>query len=371
VASISPTRPPESPAVPVDGPPADPRGSLDGFAIASECRLEWLEFAPSGWVPLIAVPECDNPSGSYPRWAPDSSAVMFDAHPGYLDGGQPAGPDRFVILARDGTVLIDHRPPDPRDAVDTTQTFEWSEDGRWLVSYDAIVRPDGSDGRQLPGPPSWSGDGSRVAVASPDGNLLVGTGDLEDLQPIGRFPLPSSWAPDGSTFAFVRDGNAWIADADGGAARAVTDFHLGGITDIGWSPAGNVLLVERGSSLHLVAVDSGDARTLGIPEQGGGDAMGVGDAVWSPDGSAVAFGYRDMTVTTYIVNVTDGRVVALDLAGQPVWSPDSQFLAVMSRSTASDALPHIDVVRRDGSGRQTMWTADRDGFYAFVWLSKG
>lgn len=71
-------------------------------------------------------------------------------------------------------------------------------------------------------------------------------------------------------------------------------------------------------------------------------------------------------------------MVELASAEAPVWSPDGRFLAVMGRGesasingygqTIHGTVPVIDVVRADGSGRRTMWTADTDGLYAMTWL---
>jgi Tol biopolymer transport system component len=341
-------------------------------AIAGGCRVERFEFATSASSVSTAAPtSCDaNVSSETPIWAPGGSGVLFDQMV-ETDGFRT---DRTAVHVRDGAIMIGERPPARVDfgAV-------WSPDGRWLSGCDSndrcfMMRPDGGRYRELTGPPSWSRDGSRVAVAGPDGNLLVGRGDGTDLQPIGAFPLPSSWSPDGTRFAFVRDGNVWVVGVDGSGTRAVTRFEIGGVVAATWSPVGDRLLVRRGSSWSIVAVADGASRPLDIPA----DAWEV---TWSPDGEAISFELspdHGDHVSTLIVQVADGRMVELRSADAATWSPDGRFLAVMSEGEISwtneygqeihATVPVIEVVRADGSGRRTMWTADRDGLYSMTWL---
>ena len=77
------------------------------------------------------------------------------------------------------------------------------------------MRPDGSDLRDLPGSPSWSSDDRRLWVTQPNGTVLVGQGDGSGLTPVGPLPAGAVWSPDGSRIAFIRDGDAWTAAADG------------------------------------------------------------------------------------------------------------------------------------------------------------
>lgn len=90
----------------------------------------------------------------------------------------------------------------------------------------------------------------------------------------------------------------------------------------------------------------------------------------------------DEGFSTFIMQAADGRVVGLTSATAPVWSPDGRFLAVMTATETESVsinaygqkihetvtLPVIDVVRADGSGRRTMWTADSEGQYSMTWL---
>lgn len=379
--TVAPTPRPAAPIAPAAGPPADPRASWTGFAIADGCRVWRFEFGMSvGDIVGGDLALCDPSGGSTPTWAPDGSAVLFDTL-GETTQGELI--DKFLVVARDGAILMRERPKRPGVGPDTPRAdrepmyFSWSQDGRWLSGCNAgaciMVRPDGGGYRELPGQPSWSPDGSRLAVSLPDGNLLVGRGDGADLRSIGSFPLPASWSPDGSRFAFLRDGNVWIVGNDGIGARAVTRFDLGGASDALWSPAGDVLLVRRGSSWSIVAVEaSGETRPLDIPRE-------AEQATWSPDGRSISFLKRGADRdSTLIVQAADGRVIELESTEEaPVWSPDGRFLAVMSaveRVTKSlprytFLLPRIDVVRADGSGRRTMWTDESDGIPpSMTWL---
>jgi Tol biopolymer transport system component len=382
--TIAPTPRPAAPIAPPVGPPADPGASWTGFAIAHSCTVERLEFGSSvGEIVGGDTALCDLSLGSIPTWAPDGSAVLFDAQ-GETVQGEPI--DEFLVLARDGAILMRERPKRPGVGPDTPKSdrepisFTWSQDGRWLHGCAwtvppvcLMVHPDGGGYRELPGPPSWSRDGSRLAVSLPDGNLLVGRGDGTDLRPIGTFPLPASWSPDGTRFAFLRDGNVWVVGNDGIGARAVTMFEMGGASDALWSPAGDLLLVRRGSTWSIVAVESdGETRPLDIPNE-------AEQATWSPDGRSISFLKRGADRdSTLIVQAADGRVIELESTEEaPVWSPGGRFLAVMSaveRVTKSlprytFLLPMIDVVRADGSGRRTIWTDESGGISpSITWL---
>ena len=171
----------------------------------------------------------------------------------------------------------DHRGrPHGRHGYQRADTVQWWPThlvtGRWLDRKDellyvaacstTIVRPDGSDRRELAtwdvpvrpdwqelqSPPVWSRDDRVLAMPGPDGSLLVGNGDGSELRAIGTFPIPGGWSADGSTFVFVRDGDAWLAQADGSGVRNLTEFPFGGAAYAAWSPDGR--WINGGARLH-------------------------------------------------------------------------------------------------------------------------
>jgi Tol biopolymer transport system component len=191
-----------------------------------------------------------------------------------------------------------------------------------------------------------------MAVATPDGTLLVGDGDGTDLRAIGSFPSPSGWSPDGSSFVFVRDGNAWIARADGTDVRNVTGFDLGGVTGAWWSPDGRWIAVLQGSVMWLMSPDGAVRQRIGTG-MGPGDG-GWGQAwtpVWSPDGAWLAIEHGDQVT---LVRLGDSLAVRLTNAWQPVWSSHGRHLAIVSED--GNGGYRVDVANADGTGRRTVAT---------------
>ena len=141
--------------------------------------------------------------------------------------------ETLTLVRRDGHVdsQVDH--------LTGLDGFSWSPDEKWLGVHgtrDFVLRPDGSGLRGIPSDSTWSPDGRTLGVVGPDGQLLVGGPDGSDLHTVGSFPAPISWSPDGSRFAFVRDGNAWTATRDGADLRNLTSLPAGGASMVVWSP---------------------------------------------------------------------------------------------------------------------------------------
>ena len=271
------------------------------------------------------------------------------------------------VIARDGTTMADLPGVEPG-----MHTAGRLADGSCSIMGRrrppaGDPRPDGSGRTEIPGAdpsaavshdPSawWSADDTRLAVQDAAGQILVGSGDGSDLMPTGLMPTPGapvSWSPDLERLTFVRDGNAWVAAADGTDSRALTAFDLGSVTDVAWSPDGRWIAVSRGTSMWIAAADgSGELRQLGVP-----DAARYRQVAWSPDGARIAVGPGNDDVTgserTFIVSVDGGTVTVLDGADQPIWSPDGRFLAITN--TISEEAS-VDIVNADGSGRYSIPT---------------
>jgi Tol biopolymer transport system component len=180
-------------------------------------------------------------------------------------------------------------------------------------------------------------------MPGPDGTLLVGNGDGSDLRAIGTFPKPSGWSPDGSTFVFVRNGDAWLAEADGSGMRNLTDFPFGGATAASWSPDGRWILVTQGGgpTTWVFSPDGSVRQRLGTVGWSGAEWGLASVPAWSPLGTWLALG-QDGDVILF--RVGDWHAVRVDNAMMPTWSRDGRHLAVFSNGG-------LDVMNPDGSDR--------------------
>jgi hypothetical protein len=204
-----------------------------------------------------------------------------------------------------------------------------------------IIRAVGSPVRAIPGHPLWSADDGRMVVGASDGTIQVGPGDGSAFQAIGSFPMPAAWSPDATRLAFLQDGDAWIVNADGSAARDVTRFALPVALAVSWSPTANLLAVTQNATTWLVPLDGGEPRRSSVPVD-----------LWSPDGSAFVGGCRNDTYPDgglCVVRTADLQPAMLDRADIlfPVWSPDSRFIVVGTNEGADSKLV---LFRADGSG---------------------
>lgn len=193
------------------------------------------------------------------------------------------------------------------------------------VDRGAVPSPDGTKiafscvrergGREVSGICLMNGDGTNQRLLVADGS-------------------GPTWAPDGSSIAYsAYDGEprVFVAGIDGGRSRAVA---------VGWSPSwsprGSLVAYLRERQLRVVDIDSGADREL---------APGIlaGAAVWSPDGTRVAFaGTSEGFRTGIFAARADGsRALRLtqppgpcDTDGEPGWSPDGRAV-VFSRDVWS------------------------------------
>jgi Tol biopolymer transport system component len=345
---------------PPGAPPADPTGSFTGIGFDTECQVVMYRFESGEVEPIADVPRCPAMSQSSSSWSPDGSAYLVS-----MDGG-------VTVIERDGTILWD------REGTKKSTGYGWSPGGRYIVESDCssgscrhtILTRDGQERTEISGFAWWSPDDSVLAVTQADGQVLVGAGDGSGLTAIGNASLPISWSPDGSRFAFARDGNAWVMDRDGGNERQISSFALGGATDVSWSPDGHRVAVSRGTALWLLPPDGGAAQRAALPE-----SYRYVQPIWSPDGRRLAVEagvtadgyYPNGSLPMFIVGVDDGSVVSLEGAGSPVWSPDSRFIALMNTRLMAERQT-IEIANADGSGRHELWSGEFGAGQTKAWL---
>jgi hypothetical protein len=180
--------------------------------------------------------------GSEPAWSPDSSRIAFITN------------DLSVINA-DGT--------NERQLVtDVAQSVKpaWSPDGSTILfgrdtsSGDEnlyVVNFDGSGERKLTATPidddvpaRWSPDGKLVAFVGLTEKFVDETfvvrPDGSGLKLIDKGGAGTSWSPDGTTLAVVRNGDIWAVTVDGSGHRRVSQAERYGYENSSpqWHPGG-------------------------------------------------------------------------------------------------------------------------------------
>jgi WD40-like Beta Propeller Repeat len=149
--------------------------------------------------------------------------------------------------------------------------------------------------------------------------------------PKGLTPMAPTISPDGKWLAYLarRPGNnvitseLWIAEANGTGAREVSGLAVGRL--FGWSPSGDLLGVTTDTSVNygtgkvahlyptatavqLVEPDGSARQLVAVPTAG--SSLQIENAVWSPNGHAVA-------VSTWPIGAVNGvaAVTAYPVSG--------------------------------------------------------
>ena len=172
----------------------------------------------------------------------------------------------------------------------------------------------------------------------------------------GHFPGGAVWSPDGSRIAFIRDGDAWTAAADGTDTRNVTSFPLGGAGNVLWSPDGRSLAVSATHGVWVMRADGSDRKASCSGPRARSTTM-----VWSPDSRRLAVEtYADLRPAraselprrTRTARPRSGR-----RATGPSWSPDGRYLAVshvIPSHGGGYEIGNLELMNADGSGRHEL-----------------
>jgi Tol biopolymer transport system component len=216
----------------------------------------------------------------YPDWSPDGSTIAFD------DGRNIHGSPLIV----------------PNGHIFTVRA-----DGTGLTQ---ITRGNGGEFS-----PSWSPDGTHLAITAKEPGLPAGISILDlatgNMEPITTSPYRGYWdaapdySPDGQQIAFIRvrqliekgstrDLTAlFVVDVDGSDLRRLTPWTMNaGLPS--WSPDGSRIAFN--SRDHSIAPGSGDAQIFTIRPDGTDLTRLTAETnaasfwpSWSPDGARIVF----------------------------------------------------------------------------------
>lgn len=239
-----------------------------------------------------------------------------------------------------------------------TRSFELDDLYRLPVVSDAQLSPDGARVAYVVSTADRDRDEdhARIWVVDVDG-------DEPRALTAGPRDTAPRWSPDGRTLAFLsrRPGHdapqLWLLPVDGGEARRLTDASLGAGPAV-WSP--------DGTRIAYVA-------TVSIEEREDHDPIVIDRLGYKADGAGLLAHHRQHLVVVDVDSgasrqLTDGD---LDVA-EPAWSPDGATIALTASARPSDELlgtrqlltvasdggPLRELVADDGVAGRPVWSPD-------------
>jgi len=204
--------------------------------------------------------------------------------------------------------------------------------------------------------------GSSVWVVNADGS------EPRELTSLWRNVRYGNWAPDGRLLAIIRpDGDSagiYSVDVTSGQIKLMT--RESNVRWVAWSPDGKQFVFAAGSApnigLAVVNVDGRNRRALT------NEAKVHFGAVWSPDGSAIAYSKSGAGIWVMKADGSDAHQVSPEGEG-PSWSPSGEWIAytktVMApkqpgEQWAKPKRADIMVVHPDGSGARAITSQTDD-----------
>ena len=345
-----------------------------------------------------------------PQWTPDGSRIVF----GYGRNIYSVTTDGTNIELVDGDGGKDTATVSPDVSPDGSRVVYVAREGdNWEIVSSAIDGSDRQQLTDWKGDdtdPAWSPDGRLIAFVSENRDernrtgLYVMAADGSNVRPVVTFGdlgaalsasypdfetgtdlmrrsvnwaglgVPPAWSPDGHHLAFrvdvarpiewaIPDVLIGVVGVDG-SGLALLDGDLG---VPGWSPDGRHIAfgktksevtqekgIEQLAGLYVADADGSNVREIvELPDTGRNNVgyLSWRSISWSPDGSAILFGY-------YLIQ-TDGSVVARLPGHYTSWSPDGSKIAVNRNDRVSRG--PILTVGKDGSDVRVMVEPNEHG----------
>lgn len=225
--------------------------------------------------------------------------------------------------------------------------------------------------------PVWSPDGQRLAFASHrtrswDLYLIeMNAGTVVRLTRTPDYEAAPSWSPDGKWLAYeayvANNLDIYLLNVDSGASQRLT-FDPAPEYAPAWSPDGRHIAFttyrDENKDLYIISLDDGDTINLTrTPNQQ------ENNAAWSPDGKYLAYSAGipgDETIWRIPFDKEADatgvfRPSLFGVGGQPVWSPDGQALAFIFRQQTTSYLI---------AANTTGWALAQEGYSTTDWMNK-
>lgn len=249
---------------------------------------------------------------------------------------------------------VDGAPARLEMDVEAAMNPAWSPDGAYLAftgpRYEGIwiVRPDGSDLRQVSDEPGagygfeWSPDGRALLarVSQYDGPRRLNAVKVFDVETgeerlvtayRSRMPTLPHWMPDGGRAYLFSEGDLEVFDT--------------GLAPAAGKAADQVVLLGVGTQLARADLATGAVEAVSPL----GDAQVLNLAL-SPDGARAVF--EVMGGNMHVMNVDGTGLTDLGTGYRPQWSPDGAYIVYMRTEDDGHAVTASDLyaVRADGTG---------------------